>query len=231
MSQLGKYLFYAIGEILLVVIGILIALQINNWNNHRVDRQMELEYLQRLMMDLYQDSIDIALNVERVEYKIETLSELNEAISKGSDLDESFVKNYRGSMALGWAVHEARSTAAYNEMVSSGHLRLIQSEELRRQLAIYYHQWEHDYYRANQRKSDYSKLIYQSIDLSREVDLSLRALLQRMEESNLSNEFYLQVRHEINYGDFLQFLFETLEKRRAEMHLDIAMEYKSLALN
>ncbi len=43
-----KYARYAIGEILLVVIGILIALQINNWNNRQNDRQVELKYLNGL---------------------------------------------------------------------------------------------------------------------------------------------------------------------------------------
>jgi len=35
-DDIRKYLFYAIGEILLVVIGILIALQVNNWNEERI---------------------------------------------------------------------------------------------------------------------------------------------------------------------------------------------------
>ena len=192
---------------------------------------MELDYLERLMMDLYQDSIDIALNVTRVQHKITSLDRMNNAISQGSDLDHSFAENYRGSMALGWAVHEARSTAAYNEMVSSGHLRLIQNERLRKQLAIYYHQWDHDYYRANQRKSDYTKLLYQSIDFGDEEGLTLRTLLERLEDANLSYEFTLNIRHEINYADFLAFLFETLEKRRAEMHKAIASEHLILSLN
>ncbi|MFT4987064.1 MAG: hypothetical protein ACI8U0_002711 [Flavobacteriales bacterium] len=41
-NKLSKYVIYAIGEILLVVIGILIALQINNFNNHKQQRQIEL---------------------------------------------------------------------------------------------------------------------------------------------------------------------------------------------
>ena len=40
-----KYLVYAVGEIALVVIGILIALQINNWNEWRKERTLELNYL------------------------------------------------------------------------------------------------------------------------------------------------------------------------------------------
>ena len=44
-SRAGKYLLYAIGEILLVVIGILIALQINNWNQNRLLGKKEIQIL------------------------------------------------------------------------------------------------------------------------------------------------------------------------------------------
>jgi len=40
-GKTGKYLKYALGEIILVVIGILIALQINNWNENRKNRNLE----------------------------------------------------------------------------------------------------------------------------------------------------------------------------------------------
>jgi len=45
-----KYLLYAIGEILLVVIGILIALQINNSNDYKKQRQKEIVYLYLLLI-------------------------------------------------------------------------------------------------------------------------------------------------------------------------------------
>ena len=44
-SQTSKYFKYAIGEIILVVIGILIALQINNWNEYKKERKKEVTYL------------------------------------------------------------------------------------------------------------------------------------------------------------------------------------------
>ena len=44
-GKTGKYFKYAIGEIILVVIGILIALQINNWNETRKERAQEQELL------------------------------------------------------------------------------------------------------------------------------------------------------------------------------------------
>jgi hypothetical protein len=41
-DKVTKYIFYVFGEILLVVIGILIALQVNNWNEHRINRSEEM---------------------------------------------------------------------------------------------------------------------------------------------------------------------------------------------
>ena len=49
----GKYLLYAIGEIALVVIGILIALQINNWNEWRKDRIEEKEILREIIVEIH----------------------------------------------------------------------------------------------------------------------------------------------------------------------------------
>jgi hypothetical protein len=51
-NKTGKYLKYAIGEIILVVIGILIALQINNWNEHLKDRNTERQILNSILIDL-----------------------------------------------------------------------------------------------------------------------------------------------------------------------------------
>ena len=58
-NKFSKYLLYAIGEILLVVIGILIALQIDNWNENRKTRALELKTLKELRADLLQTRDDI----------------------------------------------------------------------------------------------------------------------------------------------------------------------------
>ncbi|MEJ2114363.1 MAG: DUF6090 family protein [Flavobacteriaceae bacterium] len=51
-GKTGKYLKYAIGEIMLVVLGILIALQVNNWNQDRIARREADIFLDRLKQDL-----------------------------------------------------------------------------------------------------------------------------------------------------------------------------------
>ena len=54
---MGKYLKYAIGEIFLVVIGILIALQINTWNDNRIKNNQVKSYAIKLISDLKQDIV------------------------------------------------------------------------------------------------------------------------------------------------------------------------------
>jgi len=52
-----KYLLYAIGEIVLVVIGILIALQVNNWNIEKSYKKREAKYLTNIVLDLKKDLV------------------------------------------------------------------------------------------------------------------------------------------------------------------------------
>ncbi len=54
-NKLSKYLIYAIGEIVLVVIGILIALQINNWNEERKAEILEVKLLRDLVLEMEQN--------------------------------------------------------------------------------------------------------------------------------------------------------------------------------
>ena len=59
-----KYFLYAIGEIVLVVIGILIALQINNWNESRKDDKVVKQYMSNLLIDLRKDKDDLQKSTE-----------------------------------------------------------------------------------------------------------------------------------------------------------------------
>lgn len=58
-NKTSKYFKYAIGEIVLVVIGILIALQINNWNESLKGKKLAKIYVEGLVRDLKQDSTDL----------------------------------------------------------------------------------------------------------------------------------------------------------------------------
>ena len=55
-NRWSKYILYASGEIALVVIGILIALQINNWNEERKESKLEAGFIELLAEDLQSDA-------------------------------------------------------------------------------------------------------------------------------------------------------------------------------
>ncbi|NND78607.1 MAG: hypothetical protein HKN53_01775 [Maribacter sp.] len=63
-NKTGKYLKYAIGEITLVMIGILLALQINNWNNNRIERQTETSILNEILANLKMDVNNLNSKIE-----------------------------------------------------------------------------------------------------------------------------------------------------------------------
>ena len=70
-NKTGKYLKYAIGEIVLVVIGILIALSINTWNENRKNKISESEYYCKILADFELDRKNIVRLQEQANYKIE----------------------------------------------------------------------------------------------------------------------------------------------------------------
>ncbi|MFZ1791349.1 MAG: DUF6090 family protein [Saprospiraceae bacterium] len=65
-NKTSKYLKYAIGEIILVVIGILIALQINNWNEGRKENIHQKSVLSNLLQDLKSDSVSYSQNLKEL---------------------------------------------------------------------------------------------------------------------------------------------------------------------
>ena len=79
-NKVGKYLLYAIGEIVLVVIGILIALQINNWNENRKQNNAEEIFLRGIKFDLLKDREFIAFVLTSIEPKVEAYRILNKTV-------------------------------------------------------------------------------------------------------------------------------------------------------
>ena len=77
-NNFSKYLLYAIGEIILVVIGILIALQINNWNEDRKAQKAQRSLLINLYKNLKADSVVIQDNKENMFVIMEAQSQLHE---------------------------------------------------------------------------------------------------------------------------------------------------------
>lgn len=77
-SSITRYLAYAVGEILLVTIGILIALQINTWNESRKEKNYLLKVYAQIRQDLQADTLNLRISIEDLEAKNARLTEIIE---------------------------------------------------------------------------------------------------------------------------------------------------------
>ncbi|MCA6075022.1 DUF6090 family protein [Fulvivirga sedimenti] len=97
-SKFSKYLLYAFGEIILVVIGILIALSINTWNETRKQNIAEHEFIEGIKNDLAQDKEYIKYIIQLAQDKDSVYSVLSKDLSFLYDADrpllDSLLRNY-----------------------------------------------------------------------------------------------------------------------------------------
>ncbi|WNH09031.1 DUF6090 family protein [Thalassobellus suaedae] len=134
-GKTGKYIKYAIGEIILVVIGILIALTINNWNQNSARNKLELEALKNLKEDFdfnLSELIQIdSVNTKNIKSCLLILSHTG--------------KRYKEDFILDKYLNDAAASPDYvakngflNDLISSGNLGLIKNSALRNLLSSWY---------------------------------------------------------------------------------------------
>lgn len=125
-------------ELMIVVVGILIALQVSNWNENRLDRARADSYYRRLHSELLADTQNID-NALKFWGKV---SDYGQA-AIGSAESNELVDNSQWKTLLAW--YQASQLmpfeledATYSEMRSSGGMALVDDEDLRKRLADYY---------------------------------------------------------------------------------------------
>lgn len=133
-SKVIKYLKYAIGEIILVVIGILIALQINNWNEDKKTRKLELSILKEMVENLEADIEDMEINKAYHERGIESANIILSAFENNQAQHDSLNKHY-GKVSL--IPKYLRSETAYTSMKEKG-TRIVKNDSLRLKITSYY---------------------------------------------------------------------------------------------
>lgn len=135
-NKTGKYLKYAIGEIVLVVIGILIALQINNWNEEQKLSKERITILHNLRDDLKND-------IENYQYSTLRLEERQKTGNQVLTLFENIPQTIdsaniaRNLLVLGFIEDHNPNFSTYNEIQGSGKLALINSKKIKQALANY----------------------------------------------------------------------------------------------
>ena len=138
-NRVSRYLLYAVGEILLVVIGILIALQIDNWNESRKEQAIYYSYLKRLESD-FESIVQIVTTKKVLESDLIDLAQYQLDLLTGK-LENPDVLKLAISMEFNASINRYEITSqTFKELSSTGRLALIESDSLRNMLSGY-DQW------------------------------------------------------------------------------------------
>lgn len=148
-----KYLLYAIGEILLVVIGILIALQVNNWNTERLDRQEEQLLLAQLRSEFIsnREQIDdkVALRKKAADASLLILHAISDS---GNDFTTSEIDSLIAFIIPVFTFDP--QNGIHNQLVEAGKLSVVRNARLREMIS----NWSGILTDYREAEADYSNL-------------------------------------------------------------------------
>jgi hypothetical protein len=131
-----KYMRYAIGEIVLVVIGILIALQINNWNEDRKENNIENKILVEISNGLRQDLLDIRSNMSEHRAGLKACEYYFDLFTN-KQVQADSINYYYTYLTRGYISIQNKS--GYESLKSRG-LELIKDDSLRNDIIKLYEQ-------------------------------------------------------------------------------------------
>ena len=131
-----RYLSYAVGELVLVVFGILIALQINNWNEERIEQRQISDYAHALIKDLERDLAMIEVIETEIDVlidKVDTLAAYieNRSIEEVRNIDLYYLMRAPFYRPYSW------NRTALDQIKSSGALRQMENQELAEKVSAY----------------------------------------------------------------------------------------------
>ena len=179
-----KYMRYAIGEIVLVVIGILIALQINNWNEDNKKHEEQFQLLNRLKSDL---ELDINYFNKRIfdsekvlKDHLEVLIELYEEQENLDQVANLFKRINANSEML------TIQNSTYIEIINSGKLDIISSIDLKQDFINYYKSFE-------AAEKHFEEINAYSVVVMTDMFMSIPETQRVIEFSKGTDDFYQQL--------------------------------------
>ena len=135
-GNLKRYLIYAVGEITLIIIGIILALQLNNWNNNRIVKAESQELLGRLVEDLEDDLT--YFDAQKLEYET-WLQQIDLILHQVLDNDSVKISEWdqfaAGRMSMNFLKIDQ---VTFSEMFNSGKILMFNDDEIIREIKEYY---------------------------------------------------------------------------------------------
>lgn len=151
-NRFTRYLLYAVGEIILVVIGILIAFQVSSWNEERKLKKLEISYYENLLADLRKDSTEFRQKSDNTLRNEQKLLNILRFIESGYDIEKSEIDEvewrgviFKDTAALAVSLSHAGFVQfpklfenTMSDLRSTGNIKLLSNTDLKNSLVIYY---------------------------------------------------------------------------------------------
>ena len=133
-NKARNYFLYAIGEIILVVIGILLALQINTWSQMHKDSKEELVILEKLYNNIQTDTLNLNYWLTNIKTQLNDLKIITSEI-KDQNLKQFSVDLYKPLLSV---IFMDLETTTWQNLKSTGKISLLKNASLMDSLQTYY---------------------------------------------------------------------------------------------
>ena len=222
-NKTSKYLKYAIGEIVLVVIGILIALQINNWNEERKSNKLLQRYNQNIIAELKTDLLKLnELDSIHNSWRKSLRKYLDYYNTRNPDV--YILKAKRDSSKTGLTTPFHTSTYSIQDLISTGNLRLFPSHIKN---AILKYKDIHDLNVLSEQESGNYTLI-SFAEFEQEIDLLVAYNYSEKVHSDVENWQYDLNSHQMRLWNNVLAKFLNLYEYQLVLHEQIRIESKEL---
>lgn len=172
-NKTGKYLKYAIGEIVLVVIGILIALQINISNENRKRKHIEKIYLENIKADLNLNLGSLELFTIERECSIKATDSILAYFNGEKDLDVVAFNRHCVNVMVWYPFEQHDNT--YQELVNSGNLSIITNKEIKDYVQNIQTNFKKIAFIENEMQQDFEQYLYTPFFTTIDLETALKS--------------------------------------------------------
>jgi hypothetical protein len=219
----GSKLRWLLGETLVVILGVLIALGLTDYWTLRQEKIFELEYLNRIQEDIGADIELIDKFGKRLlERKMKALDAIAPIVRGDVPVPEdveSFLRNVSLGALGGASPTNWTTSTTFEDLKSTGNLRLIRSADLRRKITQYYEEFDEFHTRTRDRKTEYARTVWSVMPAELRENMSLATMedfgIERAIELFTSTKFQNLLNQEYNYAYFNLNLDSSLAKELA----------------
>ncbi len=138
-NRIGRYLARAVGEVLLIVIGIMIAVQLSNLNEQRRNSELERAYLERIASEMRSNVARFSQYRETANAARQVIQRFAAAMNNPAATNAELIKATRDYFSTGWLFPDFEpTTTTFDDLEATGNLQVIRNNQLRQAMIELY---------------------------------------------------------------------------------------------